>query len=367
MNKPTLPPFEEFMKVCETIWNSGYVTNFGNTHSMFLEALKKRFLINNLALSNNATTALMGMIRLLAINDREHVITSPFTFVATAHAIKWAGKTPKFVDVGAGSFNITPETVEPAIDRNTALIMPVHCYGMPCDTVGFAKLSEKTGIPVVYDAAHAFGVMVNEKPLLKAGDASVISTHATKAFNSIEGAIVYAQHTSTIRKFTELTNFGISQGSEVASYGFNGKLSELHAAVGLLNLENYDNSIADRQKLWNAYNDAFEGLEGVKTPKIQPAVKHNFGYYPLVLDKKQFSIDTTIASLANDHIKTRKYFSPLLTSMACFESTPVFGDITSAKTLENTVLCLPIHEDYLATADQIICSVFNALNAGALD
>ena len=176
VNRPSLPPWSEFEELAKEIWDSGYLTNFGMVHNKLLNNLEIMFRTPNIALCNNCTNGLIGAIKIIALPEKKKVITTPFTFAATAHSIIWADKEPVFVDIGKEGFCISPETVEPAIDSNTSAILPVHCYGLPCDIEGFSKLSRKTGIPVIYDAAHAFGVEVNGKSLISEGSASIVST-----------------------------------------------------------------------------------------------------------------------------------------------------------------------------------------------
>ena len=352
-SKPSMPSHEDFCKISEIIWQSGHFTNFGPIHGKYLHGLKNYFKCRNLALANNATTALAGAITLLALRGKKNIITSPFTFSATADAIVAAKKNPVFVDVGYNDFNINPGAVMDVIDENTSAIMPVHCYGYPCDVEGFNKISKETGIPIIYDAAHAFGVSQNRKHLLLNGDASVISTHATKAFNSIEGAVVYFSDNKNIQKFEEFTNFGISDG-QVNLPGLNGKLSELHAAVGLLNLDRFEEVYQQRKIICESYDRAFSSNNNLALYQPGQRVKLNFGYYPLVIRSPELNAKQLVKELAEKDVYVRAYFDPTLDEMPAFAKYTRGVPLKNLESLKNNVICLPTHEDYVGGVDQII-------------
>ena len=360
VNKPSLPPYREFEALAKDIWESGYLTNYGAVHNKLLDNLQGIFDTKNIALCNNGTTALIGAIKIVALPKKQNIITTPFTFSATAHSIFWADKKPVFVDIDREGFGISPETVEPAIDSDTAAILPVHCYGLPCDVAGFRELSRKTGIPVIYDAAHAFGVEVDGKSLISEGSASIVSTHATKVFNTIEGGIAYFDDDKHCAQFKALTNFGIN-GGVTDQLGFNGKLSELHAAVGLLGLNQFSNGVLERSKLWDHYHTCFAHIEGLETAEIPSGVRLNYAYYPLKILDHHIDLDVVIKKLAAKEIITRKYFSELLTKMPFFKDASIFGNLVNAEALNNRILCLPIHEDYLYYRDFITTEVLNTL------
>lgn len=355
-SKPSMPSHEDFCKISEIIWESGHVTNFGPIYGQYLQGLKNYFACHNLTLANNATIALAGAIKLLALRGKKNVITSPFTFSATADAIIAANRSPVFADVGFDGFNITPSEVIKLIDKNTSAIMPVHCYGFPCDVEGFYKISKDTGIPIIYDAAHAFGVLQNGQHLLRNGDASVISTHATKSFNSVEGSIVYFSNYKNIQKFEEFINFGISDG-QVNEPGLNGKLSELHAAVGLLNLDRVEEVYEQRRKICESYDRAFS--KNSKLALYQPGqrVKLNHGYYPLVIKSQALNARQLVKKLAERDVYARAYFDPTLDEMPAFAKYMQGDPLKNLESLKNNVICLPTHEDYVDGVDQIISIV----------
>ena len=352
VNRPSLPSWNEFEELAKEIWNSGYLTNFGTVHNRLLDNLGLMFKTANIALCNNCTNGLIGAIKIIALPKKKKVITTPFTFAATAHSIIWADKEPVFVDIGKEGFCISPETVEPAIDSNTSAILPVHCYGLPCDIEGFSKLSRKTGIPVIYDAAHAFGVKVNGKSLISEGSASIVSTHATKAFNTVEGGIAYFSDDKQLRQFTAMTNFGINSGM-TDQLGFNGKLSELHAAVGLLSLKHFSQRVIERSKMWNYYDKFFSEIDTLETAIIPKGVKPNYAYYPVKVVNRNIELDDLIRKLATKDIIVRKYFSELLTNMPFFKDSLIIGKLDNATALSNRILCLPIHENYVSQKEFI--------------
>ena len=360
VNRPSLPSWSEFEEIAKEIWDSGYLTNFGTVHNTLLRNLELLFRTENIALCNNCTNGLMGANKIIALPKKKRVITTPFTFAATAHSIIWANKEPVFVDSSKEGFCISPETVEPAIDSNTSAILPVHCYGLPCDIEGFSKLSSKTGIPVIYDAAHAFGVEVNGKNLISEGSASIVSTHATKAFNTVEGGIAYFSDDKQLQRFTSMTNFGINRGV-TDQLGFNGKLSELHAAVGLLSLKQFSQRVTERSKVWNYYDKFFSEIDIVETSIIPHGVKLNYAYYPVKIINRNIDLDDLVRKLAAKDIIVRKYFSELLTKMPFFKDSMIIGTLDNAAALSERILCLPIHENYVSHMDFIASEFIAAL------
>lgn len=360
VNKPSLPVYSEFEELAKEIWDSSYLTNFGTVHNKLLHNLGIMFRTENIALCNNGTTALIGAVKVAALPKKKKVITTPFTFAATAQSILWADKQPVFVDIGKDGFCITPETVEPAIDSETSAILPVHCYGLPCDIAAFSELSRKTGIPVIYDAAHAFGVEVNGKSLVTEGSASIVSTHATKAFNTVEGGIAYFSNDKQLRQFTAMTNFGIN-GGVTDQLGFNGKLSELHAAVGLLGLKHFSQRVIERSKVWSYYDEFFFDIHTVETTVIPHGVALNYAYYPVKIVDRNIDLDEVTRKLAAKDIIARKYFSELLTEMPFFKDSLTIGTLDNATALSNRILCLPIHESYVPYKEFIANEVLAAL------
>lgn len=360
-NKPSIPKIEDYQQLVGSIFDSGFLTNFGQYHNKLLEKLKLKFDSKNVALCNNATTALACVIRSITDQNKTNVITTPFTFSATCHSIIWANKKPVFVDIEDDGFNLCPEAVENAIDNETAAIVPVHCYGLPCQLQKFERISDRYNIPIIYDAAQAFGVKYHNKSLITNGAASVVSTHATKVFNTAEGAIVYFRDGEKCSQFTSMTNFGIDKDGKTSILGLNGKLSELHAALGLLNLETFRKNIKQRQKLWDHYNTAFGKDDRLKIVELDPNIVFNFGYYPLTILDNTIQVDKVIAGLAQKQIIARKYFSPILNNAGTFKESNVVGELKNANSVNNRVLCLPIHESYLPHAQFLITEIKRSL------
>lgn len=360
VNRPSLPSWSEFEELAKEIWDSGYLTNFGKVHNTLLHKLQLMFSTANIALCNNCTNGLIGAIKIIALPKKKKVITTPFTFAATAHSIIWADKEPVFVDIGKKGFCISPETVEPAIDSNTSAILPVHCYGLPCDIEGFSKLSHKTGVPVIYDAAHAFGVEINGKSLISEGSASIVSTHATKAFNTVEGGLAFFSDDKQLKRFTAMTNFGINTGV-IDQLGFNGKLSELHAAVGLLSLKHFINRVTERSKIWNYYDEFFSEVDTVETNVIPNGVRLNYAYYPVRIVNRDIDLNDLVRKLAAKNIIVRKYFSELLTKMPFFKDSLIIGKLDNANAISERILCLPIHENYVSHKEFIATEFLAAL------
>ena len=360
-NKPSVPKTEDYQRLVESIFDSGFLTNFGQYHNALLEKLKRKLDTKNIALCNNATTALACVIRSISDPKKSDIITTPFTFSATCHSIIWANKKPVFVDVEDNGFNLCPKAVENAIDKNTAAIVPVHCYGIPCNLDKFDDISVRYNIPIIYDAAHAFGVKYGDKSLVANGSASVVSTHATKAFNTAEGALVYFREDEKCSQFASMTNFGIDENGETSTLGLNGKLSELHAALGVANLETFEKNIEKRQKLWNHYSTAFRSDDRIQLIELDSNLRFNFGYCPLTILDDTIRVDRVIAKLAESKIIARKYFSPILNNTSTFKESKVAGNLKNAKHLNNRVLCLPIHESYLPHAEFLISEIKRAL------
>jgi dTDP-4-amino-4,6-dideoxygalactose transaminase len=364
-NKPSLPDFDNFIETAREIWGNSIVTNFGEFHERYLLDLKRLLNNQNVALACNATTALTATIKLVSHKKRQNVITTAFTFAATANSIIAAGKKPVFVDIKRNSFNLCPEAVRRAIDENTAAIMPVHCYGLPCDVAGFSEISRTTGIPIIYDAAHAFGVKKNGNSILNFGSASIASTHATKVFNSIEGGVAVFNRPEVCEDFINFTNFGIRSDGVINFSGFNGKMSELHAVVGWLNLANFSKVRELRQNIWQKYNEAFTWVKHFKTPITPKGVELNFGYYPLKIEAKTFNIKNFCKLLEQNDVFTRQYFSPILTTMPAFSEYQIFGELDNAMALNGKIICLPIHEDYEPHIDQIISIVHDSASSSS--
>ena len=353
VTKTTLPPFEEYCEAIRPLWESRWMTNMGPLHEQLSEVLQERldcrvtlFSHGHLALE----AALEGIVR-----EGTEIITTPFTFVSTVHAIVRRGLTPVFCDVLAGDGTLDPARLEALISPRTAAILPVHVYGNPCDVDAIEALARPHGIPVLYDAAHAFGVQYKERPLVTYGDASILSFHATKVFSTVEGgAVCYGETVAEMPaeafsgRLDDSKNFGIRDEQTCVYPGGNAKLNELQAAMGLCNLSHFDESVALRRQAVETYLD-------VLTPRIaageivllapRKGTKPNYAYFP-VLFPSRAKRDAAYTALREAGIHARKYFWPLVSDMDCYASRafPGAADTPVARDLSARVLCLPLYD-----------------------
>jgi dTDP-4-amino-4,6-dideoxygalactose transaminase len=348
VTEPFLPPLPEFVAYLERIWQSKTLTNGGPFHQELEAALVRYLGVEHIALFNNATIALMTALRALRIEGE--VITTPFSFVATAHSIVWAGCSPVFVDVDPRTLNLDPARIEAAITPRTQAIMPVHCYGEPCDVEAIARIASRHNLKIIYDAAHAFGVRDSGGSILRHGDLAVLSFHATKVFNTFEGGAIVCPDEETKLLVDQLKNFGIMDETTVSAVGLNGKMSEVHAAMGLLQLEHIGDALARRRRVDETYRSALSSAQGIRCMARSPG--GNFAYFPvLVEDDYPLTRDTLHAKLKARGILSRRYFYPLISEMPVFRGSSGCDDVEVASAASRRVLCLPIHPG-LSEADQ---------------
>lgn len=343
VTQPFLPPLEEFMPYLEQIWDSKILTNGGPMHQQ-LEAELARYLgVEHISLFANATIALVTALQALRITGE--VITTPYSFVATAHSLLWNGIKPVFVDIARGDFNIDVSLIEAAITPQTTAIMPVHCYGKPCDIEGIARIADVHGLRVIYDAAHAFGVKHNGKSVLRAGDLSVLSFHATKVFNTFEGGAIICPDLKTKRRIDFLKNFGFADEVTVVAPGINGKMSELHAAVGLLQLKHIDSVMERRDGIDQLYTELLAGIDGIECFGVAEDVEWNQAYYPIRVGANYpCSRDELYRRLQVKNIFARRYFYPLISDMPMYRALPSAAPegLPVASQASAEILCLPI-------------------------
>lgn len=337
-----MPSLSKFYPYLEKIWESKILTNGGPFHQELEQKLVEYFNVPFVSLFNNATIALITTLKALEIKGE--VITTPYSFVATSHAIEMCNLKPKFVDIEREGFNINPDSIERAITEKTTAILAVHCYGQPCDVDKIEKIAQKYSLKTIYDAAHAFGVQCHCGSVLAHGDASVVSFHATKVFNTFEGGAVITKDESTKRKIESLKNFGIIDELTVVDIGLNGKMSEINAAFGLIQLEEIDKIIERRKTIANLYDNLLSNIRGLRTPAFHSSKKHNYSYYPIIIEESfRISRDELYEELKTDGIMSRRYFYPLITEMAPYKNLrPV---VENAKKISEQVLCLPIYPD----------------------
>lgn len=352
VTQPTLPPLQELQPYLEEIWKSRILTNGGPFHQKLERTLCEYLGVEYISLFTNGTLALVTALR--ALNITGEVITTPYSFVATGHSLLWNGIQPIFSDIEPESLNLDPSRIEAAITANTQAILPVHCYGYPCDTTAIDKIAAKRGLKVIYDAAHAFGVRHNGQSILRAGDLSVLSFHATKVFNTFEGGAIVCGSAQMKEHIDHLKNFGITDEVTVAELGINGKMSELNAAIGLLQLRQLDSNIARRGEIDSQYRSLLSQIPGIRCVDNRTlGVTPNYSYFPILVDRAYpLSRDQLYEKLKSRNIFTRRYFYPLISEFpmyrraasSCPENLPVATETASR------ILCLPIYPN-LADAD----------------
>ena len=367
VTRPALPPLEAYAELLEPVWERRWLTNEGPTHIQFEQALRERLGVEHLSLFCNGTIALLVALQALGI-DGGDVITTPFTFPATPHVLHWNRVRPVFCDIDAETFNLDPERVEACITPETVGIMGVHVYGTPCNVEAIAAIADRHGLPVVYDAAHSFGVQYKGRPILEYGDVSVLSFHATKPFTTGEGGALVSNSSALRERVNYLKNFGIADEETVIGPGINGKMSELQAALGLLQLDGFGQELAGRRALTEAYRRDLGGVPGIRFMEDSPDVEHNYAYFPVLVDAEAYGMgrDELHAALKDFNVHARKYFYPLCSSFPCYRELPSSapGNLPVAERLARQVLCLPLYGTLEEESVNTICRVIAEL-AGA--
>jgi len=346
VTRPSLPPLSEFVPYLENIWESKILTNNGTFHREFERDLCRYLKINHLSVFTNGTLPLTTALQSLRITGE--VVTTPYSFAATAHSIYWIGATPVFVDVD-GFGNIAPDKIEEAITPKTTAIMPVHCYGNPCDTNGIQQIADKYALKVIYDAAHCFGVEVDGKSVLEFGDMATLSFHATKTFNTLEGGALICRDEPTKAIIDYLKNFGFAGETEIVMPGINGKMDEIRAAFGLLLLKYIDDEIAKRKEIVETYRSLLADTEGISFFTDIEGVRHNYGYFPIFVYEKDYGIsrDALYENLKTNGFYSRRYFYPLISDFLPYKglASSRKENLPNAVNLANKVICLPIYAD----------------------
>ncbi|WP_455886678.1 DegT/DnrJ/EryC1/StrS family aminotransferase [Pseudomonas rustica] len=344
VTRPLLPPLEEFIPYLEQIWASGRLSNNGPFHERLEQALARFLGVPFLSLFNNGTTALITALKALGIQDE--VITTPYTFVATAHSLVWNRLTPVFVDIDPHTFNINPAKIEAAITDKTTAIMPVHCYGRPCDVEAIKAIADKHRLKVLYDAAHAFGVRDQGGSILRHGDLSVLSLHATKVFNTFEGGAIISPDERTKRHIDQLRNFGFIDEVTVEAVGINGKMSEINAAFGLVQLQHVERALARRQEIDLQYRNLLANIDGITCRPEAEQYSANFSYFPILVNEHYpLARDALYEALQAQGIFARRYFYPLLTDLAIYKNAVRTFPLPVARRTAAQVICLPIYPD----------------------
>ena len=345
VTSPLLPNLDEFNAMLKEIWASKWVTNNGQFHRQLEKALAEYLKVPYISLFTNGTLPLLTALQALRITGE--VITTPYSFVATTHSIWWNGCRPVFVDIEEETCGIDPEKIEAAITPKTTAIMPVHCYGKPCNIETIQVIADKYGLKVIYDAAHAFGVEVDGKSVLNAGDMATLSFHATKVYNTLEGGALVMHDENTKKRIDYLKNFGFAGETEVVAPGINSKMDEVRAAYGLLNLKQVDEAIEKRHQVAIKYRSALRNVQGIRFFDDMPGVRHNYSYFPIFINAEEYgqSRDELYLKMKADGVLGRRYFYPLISTFSTYRSLPSAGaeNLPVATKVANEVICLPMH------------------------
>jgi dTDP-4-amino-4,6-dideoxygalactose transaminase len=344
VTQPYLPPLEEFIPYLEQIWDNKTLTNGGPMHQQLEKALCDYLGVEHVALFNNGTIALLTALQALRVTGE--VITTPYSFVATAHSLLWNGIKPVFVDIDPNTLNLDPAKIEAAITPQTTAIMPVHCYGHPCDVEAIQRIADNYNLRVIYDAAHAFGVRDSGGSILRHGDLSVLSFHATKVFNTFEGGAIVCPDAKTKQRIDQLKNFGIVDEVTVAAPGINGKMSEINAAFGLLQLQHVDRAIARRREIDELYRERLKGIKGLRIVEEADQTVANYAYFPILIEESYpLSRDELYEKLKERNIFSRRYFYPLISDFSMYQGmvSAQRNNLPIANEITEKVLCLPIY------------------------
>ena len=376
VTSPLLPNLDEFHTLLKEIWDSKWITNNGSFHRQLEAALAEYLKVPYVSLFTNGTLPLLTALQALRITGE--VITTPYSFVATTHSIWWNGCKPVFVDVDPKTGNMDPDKIEAAITPRTTAIMPVHCYGKPCDVRRIKEIADKYGLKVIYDAAHAFAleipknetdynvafdeannvfnpsqaakkVDVETESILNWGDMSTLSFHATKVYNTIEGGAMIMHDAETKKRIDYLKNFGFADEVTVVGPGINSKVDEMRAAYGLLNLKQVDAAIEARQRTANIYREALRGIDGLTFYEDMPGVKHNYSYFPMFIDAEKFGMtrDELYYKMKEQNVLGRRYFYPLISEFSTYRALPSAAkeNLPNAHKMADSVICLPMHHE----------------------
>jgi len=364
VTSPLLPDLDEFHELLKQIWDSRWITNNGSFHQELEKALALYLKVPYISLFTNGTLPLITALQALRITGE--VITTPYSFVATTHALWWNGIKPVFIDIEASTGCLDPMKIEAAITPKTTAIMPVHVYGKPCNIALIQEIADKYGLKVIYDAAHAFGVEMDGESLLNAGDMSTLSFHATKVFNTIEGGAMVMHDAHTKQRIDYLKNFGFAGETEVVGPGINSKMDEIRSAYGLLNLRQVDAAIEARHQVALKYREALRDVEGISFWSDMPGVRHNYSYFPIFVDVAKYGLtrDELYFKMRERNVWGRRYFYPLITHFSPYrglesarpENLPV------ATRMADEVICLPMHH---ALSDDDVARVIDCIRNNA--
>ena len=347
ITQPSLPDLSEYKNILEQIWESKQITNNGKFHKQFEKSLCEYLNVENISLFTNGTLALIVALQALRITGE--VITTPYSFVATTHALHWNGIKPVFCDINKHDFNINSDKIEALITPKTTAIMPVHVYGNPCDNEKIQRIADTYGLKVIYDAAHAFAVTKNNESILNWGNLSVLSFHATKTFNTIEGGAITTKDEKLKKRIDYLKNFGIADETTVIGFGINAKMNELVAAYGLLQIKNIDAEIQKRKEKVTLYRNLLKNKKGITIFNDIKNISHNYSYFPILIDKNKFgkARDDVYEKLKSSNIFARRYFYPLISQFSAYKGLPSAkkSNLPEAYEITEQVLCLPLYAE----------------------
>ena len=349
VTRPLMPPLAEFVPYLEQIWHNRQLTNAGPFHQQLERELADYLGVEHLALFANGTLALVTALQALRITGE--VITTPYSFVATAHSLLWNGIKPVFVDIDPVTLNLDPDKIESAITPQTTAILPVHVYGRPCNVGRIQNIADTYGLKVIYDAAHAFAVEDGGGSILRHGDLSILSFHATKVFTTFEGGAIACADEKTKARIDHLKNFGFADEITVVAPGINAKMNEVQAAFGLLQLRNIGEALAGRQRVDIMYRNSLKDVPGIHCVPHPDSQRHNYSYFPILVGSEyRISRDALYQKLRERGVFARRYFYPLISDFSMYRGLPsaTHANLTNAKKIADAVLCLPIYPDLSA-------------------
>ncbi len=355
----SLPDFKEYCDEIKELWKSHWLTNMGEEHKLLQKQLEDYLKVPHVSLYTNGHLALENIIAAMNFTQGSEVITTPYTFVSTTHAIVRNGLVPIFCDINDIDYTIDANKIEPLINDRTCAIVPVHVYGNVCDDTAIEDIARRHGLKVIYDAAHAFGETVNGKNVANMGDASMFSFHATKVFNTIEGGAICFKDDKLVQVLNDMKNFGIRGPEECAYIGGNAKMNEFQAAMGICNLRHLHEEITKRKKVVEHYREKLSNVKGLKLCKEQESVVSNYAYFPVVFDGYKYSRNEVFDMLKQHDIFARKYFYPLTNSFACYKYYPTAGAEKTpvSRYISERVLTLPLYADLALEDVDRICDI----------
>lgn len=363
VTQPALPELSEFIPYLQEIWTNRILTNGGPFHQQLELALCEYLGVKHLSLFTNGTLALVTALQALRITGE--VITTPYSFVATAHSLLWNGIKPVFVDIDPSTLNLDPRKIEAAITPQTTAIMPVHCYGHPCDVHAIQRIADRYGLKVIYDAAHAFGVHCDDGSVLNFGDLAVLSFHATKVFNTFEGGAVVCPDEKTKKRIDHLKNFGFVDEVTVVAPGINGKMSEVNAAFGLLQLRHVDRAIKKRAEIDARYRNELSRIGGICCVSNSGEKIANYSYFPILVQPDYpLSRDELYLRLREEGVFARRYFYPLISDFPMYRGLPSAApaNLPNAKSISDRVICLPIYPDLHDDEVLMVCELIRGMS-----